>query len=333
MKQFESKDLVLKITGDVQASNILEFEQEAMAVIASIKTELVTDQDFAEAKENAKSCKVVETRIANAKQKAIMSMESVAEMMLVVDRLQDKFRDTRLVIEKLVKTEEAKRKNEITGNGIKEIISRVATSPVKHGFVWNQSSVLDAIKGKRSLEKMEEAVAETVAKTIEELSTLESSFLSNSLSIQASVEEYPGLFPDAKVLALSPVEVVTAQIESRIAKFKYDQKLKEEAAKRAEEDRIAKELEEAAKKAEEQVLHPDQEPPEEIARDPFVEEGIKPIKPLNIPSPPCFNDAPEPPKIERIKIMVEIESEKVQAVIAEIEEIRGVIWISHGVTA
>lgn len=181
---------------------------------------------------------------------------------------------------------------------------------------------------------MEEAVADTVAKTIEELSILESSFLSNSLSIQASAEEYPGLFPDAKVLALSSVEVVTAQIESRIAKFKYDQKLKEEAAaKKAEEDRIAKEQEEAAKKAEEQVRQPDQEPPEEIAQDQFVEANINPIKPLDIPSPPCFDDVPEPPKMKRIKIMVEIESEDALAVIAEIEEIRGVIWISQGVAA
>lgn len=222
MKSLETKELVLKVTGEVQASNIKEFQKEALQHIANIKTELVTDQDFAEAKQVVKSCKVVEDRIANAVNQAVMSMETVAEIRTIAEKLRDKFRDTRLMLDKKVKSEEALRKSEITTGAVDEISKHLDASQVAHGFHVDIGAINDAIKNKRSLEKMKEAVAVEVDSQKQKIDDLEKLFLLNLTSIQNTEKEYPGLFPDAKRLALSPEEVVQAQIESRVNKFKFD---------------------------------------------------------------------------------------------------------------
>lgn len=288
MKQLESKDLILKITGEVQASNLAEFEQTALDVIGNINTTLTTDNDFAEAKENIKSCKAVEIRIANAKQGAIMSMEAVAEMMTVVDRLQDKFRDVRLLLEKTVKTEEARRKKEITDTGITNIIERIKSSPISHGYKFDNNEIISAIKGKRSLIAMQDAVDEVINEVFENINNLEETYTLNTCAINAAEMEYPGLFPDKKTIALQTIDTVGPIIEARIAKFRIAEMEKKEA----EVKRLAAEKEiEAARLAEHQALVPEvpetkhEEPPiYELPPDPFLN--------AEIPPPPTFDDGP-----------------------------------------
>lgn len=253
MKDILSKQLILKVSGEVQASNIKEFEVDILAGIENIKTDLVTDQDFAEAKEAAKSCKTLESWLDNALEEAVLSMQTVAEVRQIADRLKIKLRNTRLDLSKKIKAEEAARKQEIVNEGITNVQECLKDSPVKHAMSVNTVAINDAIKGKRSLEKMREAVVDAAFNQIEAITLLERLFLSNSKLIQDTEKEYPGLFPDVKVVALSPVEVVEAQIESRVNKFKFDLQQKQEAERKAKEAAELKAKQEAEAKAKEEA--------------------------------------------------------------------------------
>ena len=244
MQELESKELILKVTGEVQASNINEFNEKALAYIADINTNLVTDQDFAEAKQITKSCKIIEDRIENALQAAVMSMETVAEVRRIAGKLQIKLRETRLDLDKKVKSEEAKRKSEITSGAIERVNKHLKNSKVQHAFSVDSIAINGAIKNKRSLAKMQEAVDEAAVSQIFAIDELETLYLKNLATIQKTDKEYPGLFPDYKRIAISPTEVVEAQIDARVNKFKFDQQEKERKEKEAAEIKAKKEAEE-----------------------------------------------------------------------------------------
>lgn len=248
MKQLEEKRLVIRISGAVQQSNLAEFEETALAVIASINTDLQTDDDFAQAEENIKSCQLIETRLKNAKNDALNNTKEISDIISTIDRLDAKFRQTRLDLNGKVKTEKESRKNEILNAAKRGLELSVSQSPVKHGFVIDWKALQEAIKGKRFLSKMREAVNEVAVHQLAELSVLEVNFKANIIEIEKAEKEYPGLFPDKKNLALSSPEVVAAMIESRVMKFKFEiaereRKAKEEAEQKAERERLEKESE------------------------------------------------------------------------------------------
>jgi len=229
MKDVENKQLILRITGSVQQSNLAEFERNAMSVIATIKTDLQTDDDFATAEENIKSCKLIEIRVGQARNDALQSTKEIADLVDAVERIERKFRDTRLILERQVKTEKEKRKSEIVAESVRKIEKILSVSRVKHGFSVNFQAINEAVKGKKSITKMREAVGEVFEAEKQRLIALEGDYLINIAAIEQSEAEFPGLFPDKKNLALSDPEVVTAMIESRVTNFKYQQEMKAKA--------------------------------------------------------------------------------------------------------
>ena len=104
MKELEGKELVLRITGAVEQSNLVEFEKQALLVIDGIKTTLETDNDFVEAEGNIKGCQLMENRIATARSTALANTEAIAELIKTTERLEAKFRETRLLLNGKVPT-------------------------------------------------------------------------------------------------------------------------------------------------------------------------------------------------------------------------------------
>jgi len=232
-EEFEKKQLVIKITGAVQESNLAEFEERAISVLSSIKMELETDEDFAEAEHNTKSCKLIEQRIAQARQDAIMQTADIAALIKTTSRLEDKFKTVRLALEKKVVSEKEIRKSEIINSGRNHLQGLVLYSPVKHGFSIDNKALTEASKGKRSLAKLREAVLEVVEEETLRLANMEAYFAANIETIDASEAEYPGLYPDKKTLALSPSEVVASQVSARVATFRFETAEKERKVKEA----------------------------------------------------------------------------------------------------
>jgi hypothetical protein len=303
LESLEGKQLVLRISGAVEQSNMAEFEETALLVISSINTDLQTDEDFAAAEADIKSCQLIETRIHNARQDALNSTAAIATLITTTERLEAKFRETRLLLNRLVKTEKEARKNEILSGAKNHISGLLIKSPVKHGFVIDNKAIMEAAKNKRSLDKMREAVAEVVEEEILRLADLEETFLTNMEAIQAAEEQYPGIFPDKKNVALSPVDVVSAQVESRISNFRYNLEMQ---AKREREEHERKEAE-AKRQAEVKTeLHPE---------------------PVNIPTPPTFSDPfSEAPTMRTLIVLISSpDPDELERKIAEIDGVLSVV--------
>jgi hypothetical protein len=339
MIDIQSTELILRVTGEVQASNIKEFETQALLYIDQIKTELVTDQDFAEAKQVVKSCKVAEDRIANALQQAVMSMETVAEVKAIAEKLQVKLRDTRLMLDKKVKTEEVLRKNEIVNAGIKKVTDHLEESQVQHAFSVDIAAIKDATKNKRSLDSMRESVTAVADEQIVKINDMETLYLENFVTIQKTEAEYPGLFPDAKRIAVSSAEVVEAQISSRVNKYLFDMQQKKEAERVAKEETERKEAERIAREKAEKEVKEDTallEPPS------FAQQEEEPEPPsfanteYSDPEPPSFTTQSEPEqttidlRVKEVTVMVRITASDKERIIQEIRSIAGVSFVTSG---
>merc|ERR1712138_261289 len=99
--------------GMVEASNLKEFEASARATLASINTDLQSDQDFADAEKAVKFCKDVEKRLAGAKENVLGQMQTVDEVVKTIDRISEETRQLRLKLDKAVKEQKETRKLQI----------------------------------------------------------------------------------------------------------------------------------------------------------------------------------------------------------------------------
>ena len=158
--------LLIKIDSKIVSSNLAVFKSEAMDFIATIKTELVTDQDFADGELMAKNLKDAEDAIEYAKKAALADSASVEELMRTLDLVKEELRQARLKITKAVDTEKERIKL--------EMIKKYATLFVTHkadvlsdlNLKTYQTSSPDfsqAIKGKKTIKSMESACNDMLA--------------------------------------------------------------------------------------------------------------------------------------------------------------------------
>ena len=317
MKSLEGTELVLRISGAVEQSNLKEFEEQALAVIEGINTNLNTDEDFAVAESNIKGCQLIENHIATARSTALTNTEAIAALIQTTERLEAKFRETRLLLNGKVKTEKARRVAEIVNSAISVLEKIVSTSPVKHGFVIDREAIKTAVRGKKSIAKMQEAVSAVVEAERLGLSNVEEVFLQNIDKLNSAEMDWPGLFPDKKNIALSAPETVDATILARVADHRM--KVAEKARREAEEAERKAAIAEAERIAESEHLA-------EIAP---AASGVIVDDPREyVPIPEPFVDLPIPPPVvgtSRYKLTVSVETDDINSVIDAIMDIPGVI--------
>lgn len=117
--------LAIQIKGEVTLSNLPEFAEAATAYIESIKTEFITDEDFANGEATITFCEKAEKNIELTKSAAIAQTASIDELMRTLDFIKGQLRDKRLIIEKLVKSEKENRKLEIVNEAKKAFTDHV----------------------------------------------------------------------------------------------------------------------------------------------------------------------------------------------------------------
>ena len=94
--------LLIEVTGQVTASNLLEFKTTALAAIGSVNRTLKTDQDFADAKRAVKWCSDIEERLAAAKNHALSQTASIDALFKTMDDISAEARRVRLDLNMLV---------------------------------------------------------------------------------------------------------------------------------------------------------------------------------------------------------------------------------------
>jgi putative phage-type endonuclease len=158
--------LHIEVTGMVTASNLDEFKGTALAVFRGIKTDLQTDQDFADAEKAIKFCKDAEERLESAKSHALSQTESIEDLFRAIDAIKEEARTVRLKLDKLVKVEKENRKAEIVTKAMAEYREHVDGLNKRIGGQWMPAiapAFAESIKGLKSLDSMLDKIGTTLA--------------------------------------------------------------------------------------------------------------------------------------------------------------------------
>lgn len=160
--------LAIQIRGEVTLSNLPAFKEAATKFIANINTDLKTDEDFAQAEATVKFCKSAEDDLDAAKKSAIGQTASIDELMRTIDHIQAQLRDKRLVLDKAVKNQKQRIKEEIVKEASDEYTKHcIQLDDELRGlgltFIGARPDFDAATKNKKTLASLHGAVDDTLA--------------------------------------------------------------------------------------------------------------------------------------------------------------------------
>ena len=235
----------VQATGMVTASNLAEFKEAATTFIAAIKTELVSDDDFANAEATVKFCKEAEGNLEATKASVLAQMSTVDEVVRTIDHISAQLRDKRLMLDKLVKSEKELRKAAIVTKASTDLAAHIAsleaeTKPIRLGVIGKNFG--EAIKGLKSLASMQEKVDTALREEKFAADQAAKDIRTKLAWCKENAAGQSALFPDLQALMVKPMEDFILTITSRIEKRNADEAARLEAQRaaiQAEEERKA----------------------------------------------------------------------------------------------
>ncbi|QGM11137.1 hypothetical protein EIELFIGP_01712 [Stenotrophomonas maltophilia] len=243
--------LRIEVTGMVTASNLAEWKEQAIAVFQGISTELVSDQDFADAETTVKWCGNIEEQLKAAKQHALSQTESIDLLFRTIDDIAAEARAKRLDLEKLVKRRKDERRTEI-GNtarrAVQQHVLAINETLGDHAIPMPAALVADiaeAMKGKRSFSSMQDAVDAVAANAKIDASQYADPLRTN-VAILAGHAEHATLFADrVQLCATKAPEDLRNLVAARIAEHQQA----EQARLDAEREKIREQEQAKAQEA------------------------------------------------------------------------------------
>jgi putative phage-type endonuclease len=240
--------LVINIKGEVVASNLAPYKDAALAYIAAINVDLKTDQDFANAVNDAAFCQKSEDRLKLVKEQALAQTATIEQLFLTIDTISEEFRQKRLAIDRLVTTRKTEIKQEIASEAQANLDNHVKTLNERLGHEWIPRRVAafgEAMKGLRTVESLQSACDNLVATEKIALSALADRLALNRKALIDSDQDYLFLFADFATVGTKPTEDFSAIALQRIAVEKARlQKIIDD--KKAADEAAQKKLDEAA---------------------------------------------------------------------------------------
>lgn len=219
--------LLIQLRGEVTQTNLPDFKLAAESFIANIKTDLQTDEDFANAEETVKFCDETERKLDAAKSAALAQTASIDEVMRTIDFIKEAIRSKRLTLEKLVKTQKDVIKKKIIDDGYQICADYgIKINPefvgldfiaLTHNYVQRNKFEL-ACKNKRTLSSLQNAVDAEVIAIKTSLDALASTVKKNLAQLPADLS----VFRDLQ-------QIITKQPED--FKLLVDYRLEERARK------------------------------------------------------------------------------------------------------
>lgn len=252
--------LRVEVTGMVTASNLADFKASALAVLGGINRDLQTDEDFANAESTVKWCKGVEDRLAATKEAVLAQTVDIEAVFRTMDEVSAETRSVRLELDKLVKAEKENRKGEIVIAGreaVRAHYDAINATLGEHRFQPPQTLSLElggAIKGKKSLSSMRDAVDAAVANA-KIAASQQAERVRANVAIIAEAADHASLFADrVQLCAGKAPEDLRNLVAARIAEHEQreaERLEKERARIRQEEvDRLEREQREEAARVE-----------------------------------------------------------------------------------
>jgi putative phage-type endonuclease len=243
--------LMIRVEGKVTSSNISMFKEAAARFLAGIKTDLKTDDDFANAAQTVKFCQDGEDRLKLVKEQALAQTASIDELFRTVDHITEQLRQKRLALDKLVTERKASIRVEIVQEHQKLLDEFVAGLNTRLGAAWigrTAGGFGEAIKGKRTVESVRAAAAQELADQKLRLNDVAATLFDNRKALKADGQDWFFLFADFATLGTKPVADFKAIADARIkAHQDAEAEKKRRADEAAESARVA--AEEKAKQA------------------------------------------------------------------------------------
>lgn len=302
--------LSIQVTGMVTESNMEAFKAQAMGVLASINRDLQTDEDFANAEKTVTWCKGVEERIEATKQQVLGQTADIDAVFRTMDDVSAETRRIRLELDKLVTKRKDERKTEI-GNAarvaVQDHIQAINETLGQHGISMPATLAADiaaAIKGKRSLASMQDAVDSVATNAKITASQAADRIRANMRVLEMETGSYGALFPDAVQLCASKApEDLRNLVTARISEHRQA----EEDRLQRERDKIREEESEKARKAlEEQqavtAAAAAAAPPPVAVADPVAEAPRGPVAVVSQSTPVAAAPAAAPRSVVKIKL-------------------------------
>jgi hypothetical protein len=247
-----------------------------------------TDQQFADLEVQIKAMKGAEAALESAEAQMLAQIEPVSTAKATKDLLHKLVRDNRLMAEKLLASEKERRRGEIVAGGITALREHVAALTQRLGKPYLPAIPADfagAIKGKKSLASMEDAVGVELSRAKIEANRITDLIDTNLKALRELASEHAFLFADTATLVLKAPDDCRAVITSRITEHKTAEaarleaereKIRKEEAERLEREQKEREAA-AARKQEDEARQLQQE------QQNLREVGVEPSAPAPAP--------------------------------------------------
>ena len=240
--------LRIEVSGAVTASNLAEFKQTALTAIRGVNRELTTDQHFADAEKAVKWCSDVEERLTAAKQHALSQTASIDELFRTMDEISAEAKRVRLDLDKLVKARKEAIREDIVIEGRKALTAHLEGLNARIGKQYMPNISADfagAIKGKRTIDSLRDAVNTTLANAKIEASAIADRIQANLTALRERAADHTFLFADIAQIVLRQPDDVANLITARLA----EHQAKEAARLEAQREQIRHEEEAKAERA------------------------------------------------------------------------------------
>ncbi|MNK87961.1 YqaJ-like viral recombinase domain protein [compost metagenome] len=244
--------VVVRVTGEIAIHE--NFDAFETAARDFLEHRLIrapkTDQDFADLDVQIKAMKGAEAALEAAEAGWIAQIDAVSTAKQRKDMLAKLMRDNRLMAERLLTSEKERRRGEIVADGVKALKAHVDALVARIGKPYLPTIGADfggAIKGKRSLSSMEEAVDNELNRAKLSANEIADRIQINLGTLRELAAELPQLFPDTAQIVQKAPDDLTSLVKTRIAEHRAAEAKKEEEQRerirREELDRIEREQE------------------------------------------------------------------------------------------
>ncbi|WP_257267066.1 hypothetical protein [Endozoicomonas sp. ONNA2] len=213
--------LVVQLDGSVIDSNLHLLEEQIFKRIDSVKSALVTDQDFADAESAVKFFKKTETKLKDGKETALAQVPDIARLFTRIDHLTETMATKRKSLDKQVKHQKQHIKDSIVLKAVttldkeRQVINTELT-PGWIAAVVTPADFQEVIKGKKNVSSMQSAVNDRLAQARIEQKQQAQNIKNNLAMYRKMAVDKDYLFPDLDVLLHKEQTDLMAIIELRL---------------------------------------------------------------------------------------------------------------------
>jgi predicted phage-related endonuclease len=254
--------LRIVIRGEVATTNLPTFKAKAERFIASIKTDLLTDEDFANAEATVKFCEQAENDLDQAKRAALEQTADIADLMRTIENISEQLRAKRLTLQRTVKDKKELIKASILAKAKQAFADHVAVleheiAPLR--LVFQTRDFAGAMKNKRTLATLQDAVDTELANGKIAIDAIAAGVRARLTWYREHAADHEFLFADLQNVIQKPDEDFRLAVNTRIDNHKRQEAEKAERLRQEQEAARQRELaaiqarEEAAARAQEEA--------------------------------------------------------------------------------